>query len=94
MFKIVDGVRVNLSAEEIVVHNELLAAEAARLPDNMRSVRNGMLEDCDWTHTSDHDNGLTAEKKTEWATYRQALRDAPNHEEWPNMEAHWPTQPE
>ena len=94
MFKIVDGVRVNLSAEEIVVHNELLAAEAARLPDNMRSVRNGMLEDCDWTHTSDHDNGLTAEKKTEWATYRQALRDAPSHEEWPNMAAHWPTQPE
>jgi len=94
MYKVVDGVRYDLTPQEITKLNNYAAEQAALKPDFMRSVRNQMLADCDWTHTSDHDNGLTAEKKTEWATYRQALRDAPNHEEWPNMEAHWPTQPE
>jgi len=94
MFKVVNGKRINLTATEIAELQEFQERELARKPDLMRSVRNQKLAECDWTHTSDHDNGLTTEKKTEWATYRQALRDAPNHEEWPNMDAHWPTQPE
>ena len=39
--------------------------------------RNRKLKDCDWTQMPD--SPLTAEKKTEWATYRQALRDIPNN---------------
>ena len=38
-------------------------------------VRMFLLGDCDWTQLGD--NGLTDEKKAEWATYRQELRDIP-----------------
>lgn len=94
MFKIVDGQRIPLNDAEIAAREAHEKELAAQMPDRMRESRNAMLLRSDWTHTSDHDSGLTAEKKTEWATYRQALRDAPSHKEWPNMLAHWPTQPE
>jgi hypothetical protein len=35
-----------------------------------------MLQVSDWTQTAD--SPLTASKKAEWATYRQALRDMPD----------------
>lgn len=41
----------------------------------VRRDRNSLLAECDWTQNSD--SPLTTEKKTEWATYRQALRDVP-----------------
>ena len=40
-----------------------------------RSFRQGFLIESDWTQTVDAP--LTASKKAEWATYRQALRDFP-----------------
>ena len=40
-----------------------------------RDIRNELLTDSDWTQLSD--NQLTDSKKTEWQTYRQALRDMP-----------------
>jgi hypothetical protein len=47
-------------------------------PDfEMRKLRNSFLRASDWTQMSD--SPLTSEKKTEWATYRQALRDLPNN---------------
>ena len=39
----------------------------------VRGKRNKKLLSCDWTMLSDVP--LTAEKKAEWETYRQALRD-------------------
>ena len=51
---------------------ELDAGEAKNLH---RKDRNQLLTDCDWTRLDD--NGLDSSKKTEWATYRQALRDLP-----------------
>ena len=39
--------------------------------------RNAKLRDCDWTQMPD--SPLTAEKKAEWASYMQALRDIPNN---------------
>ena len=39
-----------------------------------RAMRNGLLADSDWTQYAE-DNSLSDEKKAEWATYRQALRD-------------------
>lgn len=46
----------------------------------------------DWTQVADCP--LSASKKTEWATYRQALRDITSHSNWPNLEeADWPIQP-
>jgi hypothetical protein len=42
----------------------------------IRSQRDGLLKDCDWTQMPD--SPLTSSKKTEWATYRQSLRDLPS----------------
>ena len=42
---------------------------------HLRGVRNRKLSNCDWTQAND--SPLSDEKKKEWATYRQALRDLP-----------------
>lgn len=39
----------------------------------IRKERNYALYLCDWTQLND--NGISSEKKDEWATYRQKLRD-------------------
>ena len=44
--------------------------------DDIIDKRNSKLRDSDWTQIPD--SPLTAEKKAEWAAYRQALRDIPN----------------
>lgn len=41
----------------------------------LRKQRNALLAESDWTQTAD--NPLSSDKKTEWETYRQALRDLP-----------------
>lgn len=56
---------------------EFLIAEPL-IPDtlaDLRIERDILLKESDWTQLSD--SPLSAEKKTEWATYRQALRDLP-----------------
>jgi len=73
-FKVVNGERIQLTAEE---EAELDArAEAADLDMNhVRGQRDGMLRVSDWTQLPDAALGdHTAE---EWATHRQALRDLP-----------------
>ena len=42
---------------------------------SFREIRNTLLLDSDWTQFTD--SPLTDAKKTEWKTYRQALRDMP-----------------
>ena len=56
----------SLSADE-------LAAMSASIKAGNRNVRNSKLALCDWTQLSDVN--LTAECKTAFADYRQALRD-------------------
>jgi len=41
----------------------------------VRLERNNLLSESDWTQMSD--SPLSDSKKTEWATYRQSLRDLP-----------------
>lgn len=58
--------------------------------DMVRSKRDGLLAASDWTQLAD--SPLTAEKKSAWATYRQALRDiteasAPETVTWPTAPA-------
>lgn len=43
--------------------------------NELRNVRNKLLIDSDWTVMPD--SPLSDSKKTEWKTYRQALRDLP-----------------
>ena len=56
---------------------EFLIAEPL-IPDNLadlRVERDILLKESDWTQLPD--SPLSAEKKAEWAAYRQALRDLP-----------------
>ena len=96
MQKYVDGILVDLTAEEIAAKqakdtawasgvNDLIAAEH-------RETRNKLLTDSDWTQMND--SPLTNEVKTAWATYRQELRDLSDLDAWPNLEdADWPVAP-
>jgi len=56
----------------------------------VRFKRDKKLQACDWTVLSDVP--ITSEKKAEWETYRQALRDITNQPDpfnitWPNPPA-------
>ena len=60
--------------------------------DLTRKTRAAMLAETDWTQTAD--SPLTDEKKAEWRTYRQKLRDLSDHVNWPELEDFdWPTKP-
>ena len=73
-YKVVNGEYIELTAEEIQELND--RAAAADLDFTMvRAERNSKLSQSDWTQTSD--SPLTDEKKAEWVTHRQALRDYP-----------------
>ena len=64
------------------------AAHAAIAWQAVRGTRNAKLAECDWTDlpNSPVDNG------SEWATYRQALRDIP--QDFGSADAvTWPTKP-
>ena len=57
----------------------------------MRATRDKKLSESDWTQSAT-DSTLSSDKKTEWATYRQALRDLPaNTTDIANPP--WPTKP-
>ena len=81
MKKIVNGELVDLTPEEENQFNsysgdtEEMKMER-RINEQVRVNRDQLLKDSDWTQISD--NGLSEEKKTEWQTYRQQLRDLPD----------------
>lgn len=56
----------------------------------LRVERNNRLDACDWTQLSD--SPLTANKKGQWATYRQELRDLPENTSDPKN-PEWPEEP-
>ena len=58
----------------------------------LRQNRDLLLSSCDWTQGSD--SPLSSSKKTEWATYRQSLRDLPATNTATTEDAVvWPTTP-
>lgn len=57
---------------------------------NVRAQRNNKLAACDWTVLTD--SPLTTAKKTEWKTYRTALRNISAAEGFPHT-MEWPTEP-
>ena len=79
MHKIVNGQRVELTADEIAQKEAEEAAWNAGAFDraiaDLRSRRNQLLASSDWTQCADV--ALTVEKDTAWRDYRQALRDLP-----------------
>ena len=62
--------------------------------ERLRQRRDARLKISDWTQMPG--SPLSDEKKTEWATYRQQLRDLPSgytdENEWTDIV--WPTKPE
>ena len=70
---------------------EKTSEEVQEYDDNeassVRSQRDGLLAQSDWTQVADAPVDATA-----WATYRQALRDITDQASFP-YDINWPTQP-
>ena len=82
---------VKKAEEEAKKAEEEAQAEAERdYWEELRSLRDQKLTQCDWTQIADAP--LTEEQKTAWRTYRQALRDLPANTEDPKNPV-WPTAP-
>jgi hypothetical protein len=80
-----------LNDEEKAMNAEM--AEAFDLDFGMeRSMRDALLAESDWTQYAE-DNPLSDEKKAEWATYRQALRDRFTDKTRVSELDPWPTPP-
>tara|TARA_Y100000310_G_scaffold297270_1_gene330130 strand:+ start:390 stop:698 length:309 start_codon:yes stop_codon:yes gene_type:complete len=58
---------------------------------SLRSTRNELLKDSDWSHGLD--SPLSSDAKINWAAYRQELRDLPANTPDPANPT-WPTKPE
>ena len=75
--KLVDGVEIELTAQEITQRQAEATAWAngafERAIAGLRSKRNALIASSDWTVLSD--SPLSAELKTAWLEYRQDLRD-------------------
>ena len=67
--------------------NELTQSDHLK---NLRETRDLLLNQSDWTRMDD--NQLSSDKKAEWATYRQTLRDLPANTADPSNPT-WPTKP-
>jgi hypothetical protein len=75
--KLVDGVQIELTSQEIAQRQAEATAWANGAFDRaiagLRSKRNSLIASSDWTVLSD--SPLSAELKTAWLEYRQDLRD-------------------
>ena len=75
--KLVDGVQIELTAQEIAQRQAEATAWANGAFDRaiagLRSKRNALLASCDWTILQD--STLTSAKKSEWMVYRTDLRN-------------------
>ena len=75
MYKSVDGVKIEMTAEEIAQHNKDIEGFPSQADINLRNLRikrNALLAQSDWMANSD------VTMSDEWKTYRQALRDITN----------------
>lgn len=88
MNKMVNGVLIAMTDEEIAEFNASQPTEAdilAQKWEGVRGERNMRLSYTDWRASSD----LTLSDA--WKTYRQALRDVPTQSDPDNIT--WPTEP-
>jgi len=75
------------AAEQEAAYRTSIDNQAAA---NVRAERDRKLAACDWTVLTD--SPLTTAKKTEWKTYRTALRNISAAEGFPHT-MEWPTEP-
>ena len=90
LFHNIDGKRVPFTAEEVAEWEAKAAAWEAGATDRkaaeVREERDALLAETDWWASSDLT--MTAEQ----TAYRQALRDVPSQEGFPESVS-WPTKP-
>ena len=75
MYKNVNGIKVQMSSSEetarLAEEKEWNDGAFDRALDDLRTTRNKLLAESDWTQSRD----VTLTKDTDWKTYRQSLRD-------------------
>lgn len=84
-----DGEFVSIVQVESLTAEEIQSAKDSAMA-NIRGQRNQLLNSCDWTQAVD----CNIAKKTEWATYRQTLRDLPSTIVEPRTFTNWPNNPD
>ena len=82
-----DEGNVTSAADNEAAYRAKVDAEAGA---SVRATRDQKLTASDWTQMAD--SPLASDKKTEWATYRQSLRDLPTASGFPHTMT-WPTEP-
>ena len=83
-----DGVTTT-KAEHEAEYQARLDAEAA---ESVRTQRDAKLEESDWMVIRSAETGVALDSN--WATYRQSLRDITDHENFPYLEeSDWPVSP-
>jgi hypothetical protein len=76
-------------AEQEAEYQARLDAKAA---DGVRTQRDAKLKESDWMVIRSAETGVALDSN--WATYRQALRDITDHENFPYLEeSDWPVSP-
>ena len=83
--KYVNGVEVEMTAEEITERDSLAITETEYKSSYNRIKRNELLAETDWMANSD------VTMTDAWKTYRQALRDLPAADGFPDVD--FPTKP-
>ncbi len=83
---------VNVSVDPHTIENK--PEETINIPAYIRDLRGKLLKASDWTQAAD--SPLSDSKKTEWQTYRQALRDMPaSADSYSTIDdISWPSKPE
>lgn len=94
MQKIVDGVLVNMTQEEIdarlAEEAEFEAGRADREAASVRDSRDRLLQESDWIVAKSYERGEPV--PADWVSYRQALRDITTQVNFPYSVV-WPTKP-
>ena len=97
MKKFVDGITVDMTAEEIAERQAEEQAwtdgAAARNLSSLRYERNKLLAETDWVVIKEREEGGSVSNFADWKTYRQALRDITNSATSLN-DVTWPEKPE
>ncbi len=89
MYKMVDGVTIKMTDEEIAKLNASQPTDEEILAEKWKYVRrerNSLLAASDWRASTD------VTLSDDWKTYRQALRDVPSSQTDPDNIT-WPTKP-
>ena len=89
--ELIDGVWT-LQWETFEKTAEVIERELEMETNSNRHIRNCLLLESDWTQVPD--SALSSETQAAWRTYRTALRNLPDHENWPRLTGDdWPTKP-